>query len=92
MSDESERQRRLGPAICQRLTNVHSVQLDVNAAQCPTVKEESSGKKPKIDMIQQLTEKVEKLTSMVELMKQEPVNTDSKVRTGQPLLERKIRP
>lgn len=89
MSDESERQKRLGPAIHQRLTNVHSVQLDVNAAQCPTVKEESSGKKPK--MIQQLTEKVEKLTSMVELMKQEPVNTDSKVRTGQPLLERKIR-
>lgn len=67
MSDESERQRRLGPATRQRLTNVHSAQSEVNAAQCPIVKEE---KKPKTDMIQQLTEKVEQLTSMVELMKQ----------------------
>lgn len=67
MSDESERQRRLGPATRQRLTNVHSVQSDVNAVQCPTGKEE---KKAKTDMIQQLTEKVEQLTNMVELMKQ----------------------
>lgn len=67
MSDESERQRRLGTATRQRLTNVHSAQSEVNAVQCPSGKEE---KKPKTDMIQQLTEKVEHLTSMVELMKQ----------------------
>ncbi|KAE8291518.1 hypothetical protein D5F01_LYC08868 [Larimichthys crocea] len=66
MCDKSERQRRLGPAICQRLTKVHSAQSEVNAAQCPGVKE----KVPKPDVIQQLTEKLEQLTSMVDLMKQ----------------------
>lgn len=34
------------------------------------MKEETLGKKPMADMIQQLTEKVEKLTNLVELMKQ----------------------
>lgn len=66
MCDESERQRRLGPATRQRLTNVHSAQSEVNAAQCPSVKE----KAPKTDVIQQLTEKLEQLTSTVELMRQ----------------------
>lgn len=70
MSDESERQRRLGPSFRQRQANAHSVQLEATAAPCSNVKEESSTKKPKTDMIQQLTEKVEKLTSMVEFMKQ----------------------
>ena len=71
MSDESERQRRLGPVSRQKATNVHSAEVEVTAAQCPpSVREESSGKKPKPDMIQQLTEKVEKLTSLVELMQQ----------------------
>lgn len=66
MCDESERQRRLGPATRQRLTNVHSAQSEVNAVQCPGVKE----KVPKIAVIQQLKEKLEQLTKMVELMRQ----------------------
>jgi len=70
MSDESERQRRLGPFTRQRPTNVHSAQVEANAVQSPIVKEENMGKKPKTDMIQQLTEKVEKLTNLVELMQQ----------------------
>ena len=80
MSDESERQRRLGPVSRQKSTNVHSAEAEVAAAQAsPNVKEESSGKKPKTDMIQQLTEKVEKLTSLVELMQQQTQD-----RTGKP--------
>ncbi len=66
MCDESERQRRLGPATRQRLTNVHSVQSEVNAVQSSSVKD----KVPKTDVIQQLTEKLEQLTGMVELMRQ----------------------
>lgn len=66
MCDESERQRRLGPATRQRLTNVHSAQSEVNAAQSSSVKD----KVPKTDVIQQLTEKLEHLTGMVELMRQ----------------------
>lgn len=66
MCDESERQRRLGPTTRQKLTNVHSAQSEVNAAQCPSVKE----KVPKTDVIQQLTEKLEQLTSTVEFMRQ----------------------
>ncbi len=66
MCDESERQRRLGPATRQRLTNVHSAQSEVNAVQSSSVKD----KVPKTDVIQQLTEKLEQLTGMVELMRQ----------------------
>ena len=87
MSDESERQRRLGPVSRQKATNVHSAEVEVTAAQCPpSVREESSGKKSKPDMIQQLTEKVEKLTSLVELMQQSihPQKTEqqTQARTG----------
>lgn len=88
MSDESERQRRLGPASRHRPSNVHSVEVEVTAAQCPpSTSEESARKKPpKPDVIQQLTEKVEKLTSLVELMQQSihPQNSEhqSQVRTG----------
>lgn len=87
MSDESERQRRLGPASRQKSTNVHSAEVGITAAQCPpNVREESSGRKPKPDMIQQLTEKVEKLTSLVELMQQSihPQKTEqqTQARTG----------
>lgn len=71
MSDESERQRRLGPAIRQRPTNVHSAEVEVSAAQRPSEKDESSGKKAKGDMMKELTEKVEKLTTLVELMQKQ---------------------
>ena len=76
MSDESERQRRLGPATRQRTTNVHSAVVEeASIAQCSTVKEESSGKKQSTgkqgDMIKDLTDKVEKLTTLVELMQQQ---------------------
>lgn len=67
MSDENERQRRLGPASRQKPMNVHSAQVEANAAQYPSTNE-SIGKKPQVDLIQQLTEKVEKLTSLVESM------------------------
>lgn len=70
MSDESGRQRRLGPATRQRLTIVQSAQAEANAVQSPGVKEESVEKKSKTDVIQQLTDKVEKLTSLVEVMQQ----------------------
>lgn len=70
MSDESERQRRLGPITRQRPTIVHSAQSEMSSTQSSTVKEENASKKPKADTIQQLTEKVEKLTNLVELMQQ----------------------
>lgn len=50
MSDESGRQRRLGPATHQRLTTVH--RAEANAVQSPGVKEESVEKKSKTDVIQ----------------------------------------
>lgn len=65
MSDENERQRRLGPATRHKPTSVHSAQVEANAAQSLSVKEENVGKKPKTDMIQELTEKVEKLINLV---------------------------
>lgn len=43
------------------------------------------GKKPKMDVIQELTEKVEKLTSLVELA---TVNTQTKIRASQLSKER----
>lgn len=70
MKDENERQRRLGPTIRHKPTNVHSAQVEANAAQSLSVKEENGEKKPKMDVIQDLTEKVEKLTSLVEIMQQ----------------------
>ncbi|CAI5655013.1 unnamed protein product [Oreochromis niloticus] len=70
MSDESERQRRLGSVTRQRNTNVHSTQVEINGTQCPVLKEENAGKRPKVDMIQQLSEKVEKPASIVEQMTQ----------------------
>lgn len=87
MSDENERQRRLGPNPRHKPTNVHSAEVEVKAAQCPpSVREESSGKKPKPDMIQQLTEKVERLTNLVELMQQgihlQKSEQQAQVRTG----------
>lgn len=66
MRDESERQQRQRPVTRQRLTNVHSAQSEVNAAQCLSVKE----KVPKTDVIRQLAEKLEQLTSTFELMRQ----------------------
>lgn len=88
MSDESERQRRLGPVNRHRPTNVHSAEVEVTVAQCPpSTREENAGKKSKPDiMIQQLTEKVEKLTSLVEFMQQsiysQKAEQQSQVRTG----------
>lgn len=70
MSDENERQRRLGPTTRHKPTSVHSAQVEANAAQSRSVEEENVRKKPKTDMIQELTEKVEKLTNIVELMQQ----------------------
>lgn len=70
MSDESERQQRLGPSNRHRQKNVHSAQVEVDLVQSPGARDESSGKKSKTDVIQQLTDKVEKLTSLVESMQQ----------------------
>ncbi|XP_014898301.1 uncharacterized protein LOC106953786 [Poecilia latipinna] len=65
MSDENERQKRLGSAPRQRPTNLHSVQAEANAAQYPSAKE-GLGRTPQADGVQQLKEKVEKLTTLVE--------------------------
>lgn len=70
VSDENETQRRFSPVARQRLTNVHSGEVEASTAQVPGVIEENTGMKPKADMIQQLTKKVEKLSSLVELMQQ----------------------
>lgn len=70
ISDEHERQRRLGPANRHKPASVHSAWIEANAVQSLSVKEENVGKKPRTDQIQELTEKVEKLTSLVELMQQ----------------------
>lgn len=72
MSDESERQRRLGPVTRPRPTSVHSAVAEPNAAQSLATKEDTEKKRTnkKTDMIQQLADKVEKLTNMVEHMQQ----------------------
>lgn len=70
MSDEKERQRRLGPVTRHKPTRVNSAQVEASAAQSLSVKEENGEKKPKMDVIRDLTEKVEKLTTLVELMQQ----------------------
>lgn len=67
MSDENDRQRRLGSATRPRPTNIHSVQVEANAVQHAGV-QEGQGKSPSADVIQQLTDKVEKLTSLVEAL------------------------
>lgn len=76
MNDESERQRRLGLTTRQRPTHVHNAQVEeVTAAHSSTEREESSRRKQclekKEDMIKNLTERVEKLTTLVELMQQQ---------------------
>lgn len=70
ISDENERQRRLGSATRQKPAKVHSAQVEVNAAQPSAAKQEKTLKQPTTDIIQQLTEKVEKLTCLVETMQQ----------------------
>lgn len=70
MSDEKERQRRLGPVTRHKPTSINSAQVEAGAAQSLSVKEENGEKKPKMDVIRDLTEKVEKLTTLVELMQQ----------------------
>lgn len=65
ISDENERQRRLGSAPRQRPTNLHSAQVEANAALNPSAREGLS-RTPQADGIQQLKEKVEKLTTLVE--------------------------
>lgn len=64
-SDENERHRRLGQALRQRQANVHNTELGVNATHGSSTKREQ---KPTSDIIQQLTEKVEKLSSIIESM------------------------
>lgn len=70
MSDESERQRRLGTIVSrQRSAAANSAPTELNAAQGGSLKEDTPVKKQtdkKADMIQQLVDKVEKLTSVVE--------------------------
>lgn len=58
MSDEKERQRRLGPVTRHKPKSVNSAQVEASAAQSLSVKEENGEKKPKMDVIRELTEKV----------------------------------
>lgn len=67
-SDENDRQRRLGQAPRQRQANVHNSELEVNATHGSGARRDRSEQKPTSDIIQQLTEKVEKLSRITESM------------------------
>ncbi|KAL6486260.1 hypothetical protein MHYP_G00056520 [Metynnis hypsauchen] len=68
-SEENERQRRVGSGTRPRHTNVHGAQLEAEPARDCSTKRESNDRKSKGDAIQQLTEKMEALTKIVESMK-----------------------
>lgn len=69
-SEESERQRRLGPPPRQNQLKAHSAQLEANAAQFQGAKQQSAEQTAGIDMIQQLSAKIEALTKVVDSLKQ----------------------
>ncbi|KAG9265736.1 hypothetical protein AMEX_G20206 [Astyanax mexicanus] len=64
-NDENERQRRLGSVVKPRQVNVNCSQLEGAVGPNTSTKKGNSEKKPNVDMLQQLTEKVEKLMDIV---------------------------
>lgn len=70
-SEESERQKRIGPSRRQAATSAHSAQLELNTVQECGNKQESTEHKTKTDPIKELAAKVDELTSMVEAMRQQ---------------------
>lgn len=68
--EESERQRRLGPMPRQHTSHANSAQLGVDAVPDSSANPEASGSKNKIDTIQQLSTKIDALTSIIDSMKQ----------------------
>lgn len=73
MSEESERQKRMGSSRRQNPTGAHSAQSELN-----TVQECSKSDRPvhtaKIDPIKELTAKVNELTGLVEAMRQQTLS------------------
>lgn len=69
-SEESERQRRLGPTPRHNQPKAHSAQLEANAAQAQGAKQQTVEQAVGIDIIQQLSAKIEALTKVVDSLKQ----------------------
>ena len=75
-SEESERLRRLGPTPRQNQTKAHSAQLETNemleanAAQAQGAKRQAVEPAAGLDIIQQLSAKIEALTKVVDSLKQ----------------------
>lgn len=66
ISDESERQRRLGSAHHPRHTAAHSAQVEGEIVKQPNTKNEPVEQKAKSDTIQQLADKIDVLTKLVD--------------------------
>ncbi|XP_032363237.1 uncharacterized protein LOC116675718 isoform X1 [Etheostoma spectabile] len=67
-SDESERQRRLGPTQRQKHAAAHSAQVENGIVEQPQVKKGTVEQKAKTDTVQQLTEKIDVLTKLVDTL------------------------
>lgn len=69
-SEESERLRRLGTTHRQNQTKAHSAQLEANVAQAQGAKQQNVERVAEMDIIQQLSAKIEALTKVVDSLKQ----------------------
>lgn len=65
-SAESERQHRLGSSHRPKQTVAHSVQVETENAKHPTTKRETTEQKNKTDTVQQLSDKIDTLTKLVD--------------------------
>lgn len=92
-SDESERQRRLGSALRPKQTSAHSAQVEAEHIKQPNAKKETVEQKNKTDIVQQLSDKVEMLTKLVEsLAEAVQKNQVCNYSSAKPQMDRKERP
>ncbi|XP_031725978.1 uncharacterized protein LOC116395901 [Anarrhichthys ocellatus] len=77
-TEESERQQRLGPTPHQTQTNVRSAQFGASTTQEQGAKQQITEHAAGMDIIQQLSAKIEALTRVVDSMKQpiQPLKTE----------------
>lgn len=92
-SDESERQRRLGSTSRQKQTAAHSAQVEAEPVKESNSKKETADRKSKTDNVQQLAERIDVLTKLVDSLA-ETVQKDHACRCSspKPQMVRKERP
>lgn len=92
-SDETERQRRLGSGHRPKHTAAHSAQVEGEIVRQPNTKKEAVEQKPKADIVQQLADKMDVLTKLVDSLA-EIVQKDHTCNSSpaRPQVSRKERP